>query len=86
MTIKTRTKFDIVYPGDNEPFTRIQGLNPSSTCIPLQGERRHDDERRHLDLYSRVNPVIYSDLVGLKTQLEIPIDKNLLSTINKNAY
>ena len=38
MTIKDRTKFAIVYPGDNEPFTRIQGLNPSSTCIPLQGE------------------------------------------------
>ena len=55
-------------PCDNEPFTRIQGLNPSSTCIPLQEERslrRQDDERRHSDLYSRVKPVIYSDLVVL---------------------
>ena len=26
---------------------------------------RQDDERRHSDLYSRVEPVIYSDLVGL---------------------
>jgi hypothetical protein len=51
-TVKGRTKFPIVYPGDNEAFTRIQGLNPSSTCIPLQGERRQDDTRRHSDLYS----------------------------------
>jgi len=43
----------------------MQGLNPSSTCIPLQGERRQDDERRHSDLYSRVNPVICPNLVVL---------------------
>jgi len=40
-------------------------LNPSSTCIPLQGERRQDDERRHSDLYSRVNPVFCPNLVVL---------------------
>ena len=67
MTIKARTKFAVVYPGDNEASTRIQGLHPSSTCIPLQGERRQDDERRHSDLYSRVNPVIYRKLVILRT-------------------
>ncbi len=65
LTVKTRNKFPIVYPSDNEEFTRIQGLIPSSTCIPLQGERRQDDERRHSDLYSRVNPVIYPNLVVL---------------------
>ncbi len=30
-----------------------------------RGERRQNDERRHSDLYSRVEPVIFSDLVGL---------------------
>jgi hypothetical protein len=35
-------------------------------CVfPLQVERRQDYERRHSDLYLRVEPVIYSDLVGL---------------------
>ena len=67
LTVKARTEFAIVYPGDNEASTRIQGLIPSSTCIPLQGERRQDDERRHSDRYSRVNPVIYRKLVILRT-------------------
>ncbi len=66
MTVKSRNKFVIVYlviMKHSHEYYMIQGLIPSSTCIPLQGERREDDVRRHSDLYSRVNPVIYRNLV-----------------------
>ncbi len=38
------------------------GGTPSQT---IEGERRQDEVRRHSDLYSRVEPVIYSDFVVL---------------------
>jgi hypothetical protein len=42
---------------------------PQTTCIPLQGERRQDDERRHSDLYHKFTgqPSYLPELSGPQT-------------------